>query len=174
MEIVYFVTHLFTVFTGGGVGLIFFKNRTDIISAITAHLSNIFVRSKQVSGRISFQQNEVGLCKYRVTTIIAGECQLVAGLPSECPATALYRPGLPNDIHTPPLSPHCLTVSLQAASVSAVKKAICEKLHSGPVPRPSTSVQTLFLTLKKASVSVLLKCPVLFLLQRLNYRFLFF
>ena len=80
-------------------------------------------------------------------------------------ALPLYSPGLPNDIQTPPpLSPHCLTVSLQAASVSAVKKAICEKLHSGPVPRPSTSVQTLFLTLKKASVSVLLKCPVLFLL----------
>ena len=55
------------------------------------------------------------------------------------------------------------TVSLslyKLPSVSAVKKAICEKLHSGPVPRPSTSVQTLFLTLKKASVSVLLKCPM--------------
>ena len=39
MEIVYFVTHLFT----GGV--VFFKNRTDIISAIIAHLSNIFVHN---------------------------------------------------------------------------------------------------------------------------------
>ena len=58
MEIVYFVSHLFT---GGAV---FFKNRTDIISAIIAHLSNIFVHNmlwpcKQMSDGISFQQSPV-------------------------------------------------------------------------------------------------------------------
>ena len=59
----------------------------------------------------------------------------------------------PNDIASEECSQSVALSVYKPACVSAVKKAICEKLHC-------TAVQTLFLTLKKASVSVLLKCPV--------------
>lgn len=71
----------------------------------------------------------------------------------------------PNDIASEECSQSVALSVYKPACVSAVKKAICEKLHC-------TAVQTLFLTLKKASV--LLKCPVFSYLWRRNYHFLFF
>ena len=71
---------------------------------------------------------------------------------------------------------HCLlTVSLslyKLASVSAVKKAICEKLHSGPVPPSSIHFSTNFIFNIKESLSPFkVSCVFLSMAAELSFSF---
>ena len=115
-----------------------------------------------MSDEIFFPTKSSFIYKYRLATTtdwlqLDGECSWIVGISSAHHSTEPPVPwaevyilarARPNDIQTPP------PLSLyKPASVSAVKKAICEKLHSGPVPPSSIHFSTNFIFNIKESLS---------------------